>query len=76
VRVLSALIGLRHMVHEISTEFLGPLPLNRHPKSKPFTPLFSYDSMVRHASDISCARTITLHLGMTLRRAGCFFAHH
>jgi hypothetical protein len=32
--------------------------------------------MVRHASDISFARTNTVHLGMTLRRAGCSFAHH
>jgi hypothetical protein len=32
---------MRHMVHEISTAILGPLPLTQHPKSKPFTPLFS-----------------------------------
>jgi hypothetical protein len=51
VRVLSALIGLRHMVHEISTAILDPLLLNRHPKSKPFTPLFSYAWIVRDNAD-------------------------
>jgi len=34
----SALIGLLGMVSEIIPAILGPLPLARHPKSKPFTP--------------------------------------
>ena len=38
VRLSAALIGLRRMVNEIIVVFLGTLPLDRHPESKPFTP--------------------------------------
>jgi len=34
----SALIRLRHVVNEIIVAFLDTLPLDRRPKSKPFTP--------------------------------------
>ena len=37
--LLSALVLLRRfVVNEIIVAFLGPLPLPRHPKSKPITP--------------------------------------
>ncbi len=39
VRVSAALIFLRHLVNEIIVAFLGTLPLDLHPESKPFTPL-------------------------------------
>jgi len=35
---LAALIGLRRVVFEIIVAFLGTLPLDRRPESKPFTP--------------------------------------
>jgi hypothetical protein len=39
VRVLAALIFLRRVVNEIIVAFLGTLPLDPLPESKPFTPL-------------------------------------
>src|SRR3712207_1085315 len=38
VRLAAALVFLRRMVCEIIVAFLGTLPLDRHPESKPFTP--------------------------------------
>ena len=38
MRLESAPIGLRRMVNEVIAAFLGPLPLPRHSKSRPFTP--------------------------------------
>ena len=39
VRLVSALVFLRRVVCEIIVAFLGTLPLDLHPESKPFTPL-------------------------------------
>jgi hypothetical protein len=39
VRLSAALIFLRRVVFEIIVAFLGTLPLDQHPESKPFTPL-------------------------------------
>ena len=47
VRLESALVFLRQMVNEIIVAFLGALPLDRHPESKPFTP------SARRAADAS-----------------------
>ena len=38
VRDLAALIVLRRMVNELIVAFLGTLPHDQHPESKPFTP--------------------------------------
>src|SRR5690348_8375085 len=38
VRLSAALVFLRRMVSEIIVAFLGTLPLDQHPESKPFTP--------------------------------------
>ena len=43
--------GLRSMVHEVRSAVLDPLPLERQPKSKPFTPLLSCVAMVRLLTD-------------------------
>ena len=39
VRLSAALIGVRRVVNEIIVVFLGTLPLDPLPESKPFTPL-------------------------------------
>ena len=43
---------LQRMVNEIIVAFLGPLPLSRRPKSKPFTPwCVNYQSNRSGAAD-------------------------
>jgi len=43
----SALIGLRRVVFEIIVAFLGTLPLDRRPESKPFTPFITRNRAIR-----------------------------
>jgi hypothetical protein len=43
VRLSAALIVVRRMVTEIIVAFLGTLPLDQQPESKPFTPFAAHD---------------------------------